>query len=96
MIFIDELVEIENQSDGTWAGPYKVIDHGRLNDFISGGTVEILYLEPPVKHPDPNFIDFPIKHLLARRAERRSDGLLAFTYPEIWCRHYQGPEVDHD
>ena len=86
MIYIDDLVEIENQRDGTWTGPYKVVDRGTRVNFFTNGRIDVLYLQPPVTHPDPDFIDYPTTHLLARRAERRSDGLLAFTYPEYWCR----------
>ncbi len=85
-----DLVQIENQSDGTWAGPYEVLDTGYRNDFIAGGTVPVFYLLPPVTHPDPNFVDYPVKlSLWAVKATRRSDGLLAFTFPIVWCRLFQ-------
>ncbi len=85
MIHIDDLVEI-NQGDNNWTGPYKVVDWGLRSDFINNGRTEVLYLQPPIKHTDPDFIDYPIHLLHAHRAERRSDGLLAFRYPRALCR----------
>ncbi len=86
-LVIGSQVEIEDRRDGAWSGPYEVIDYGQRNDFMANGKIDVLYLQPPLTHSGPSFVDYPVKgSVFSRVATRRSDGLIAFTYPEAWCR----------
>ena len=80
-----DLVDIENQNDSTWTGPYEVVDHGLLIDFFTNGRTKSLYLQP-VENAGPGYVDYPVNLVHAHRATRHSDGLIAFRYPRALCR----------
>ena len=87
-ITIGDLVDIKNESDGTWTGPYEVMEYGQKNDFIAGGKVDVLYLQQPATQVGNSLAEFQVvtMSVFANRAIRRRDGLVAFTYPEALCR----------
>ena len=84
-----DLIQTENQSDGTWEGPYEVVDVGHVNSFAAGGLVDVLFLREQKPNLDLAQVDFPVTHVFAGTAERRVDRLQAFYYPICWCRIFR-------
>ena len=83
---IGNLIQIENQSDGTWEGTFKVVDIGHVTSFAAGGLVDVLFLQEPKPNLDPALVDFPVNHVFGGTAERKVDRLQAFYYPIGWCQ----------
>lgn len=85
---IGDIVEVANQSDDTWFGPFEVVDFGWVNDFLAGGSVEVLYLVPEKKGLlTPEEIDnWATTNAFAHRTRRTRDDYRATYYPTVWCR----------